>query len=806
MFKYERKAIILALAVSWAAVHGAYGQTIRMGPLRPGEFVRDLAGLLDSDDKQRGHEICAAVSADGIAPVVVVTIKSVQAHSSAGMPFEAFSVLLFDHLKNGAAAASGPEWNKGILLLVSLEDRKVGIELGPGWGHEHYVSARQIKEGQILPLFKRERFSEGIVAGLVALDKLARGEELPRAPSTWWYAPVVLILKGLALVLTVTAIGVGAWYGKQAWGRFFGTRVLFDAVRAGDEERVSKCLKAGAQADSSDVRGTTPIFHASRDGYLEIVILLLEHDARLNIRTQRGDSPLFQAAQEGYTDVVEVLLAHGAHANAPTKAGVTPVIVASRRGNLDVVELLVKNGAALDAQNNHGLTSLFAAVEKGHEEVASFLLDSGADVNRPTNEGITPLMRSVLTVKKSGDPDILLLLLSHGADVNEITPPPEHTTALMMAVQLSEVDTVKLLLNAGADMDLQYNSEVDSIGLAERKENKVLVSLLKEHKAKGTAEHNMLDAVRRGDLARAAQVLKGKPHHVHVVTAHNQWTSLHLAAMEGNRTMVEFLLSKGADVHAKSKNGQSARDVVPEPGHEELVAFLKDAETSKVGILEAVGAGDQSRVKEILHTMPNQVRITSANKKWTPLHLAVMDGNREMVDLLLANGANMHATNTDGKTPLTIADDNGHEELAALLRGYESDEKENHRFLNAVGAGDIDTVEKELLRTPTRIRVVTANRKWTALHLATMDTNEEMVELLLHNGADVNAANKDGKTSAHHAAGRGNVHILTLLLAHGADLGLKYNGRTPLDRAREMGHTETVDLLTGAESASPSQG
>ena len=116
----------------------------------------------------------------------------------------------------------------------------------------------------------------------------------------------------------------------------------------------------------------------------------------------------------------------------------------------------------------------------------------------------------------------------------------------------------------------------------------------------------------------------------------------------------------------------------------------------------------------------------------TPLHYAVGEGHKKIVELLIAKGADVHEKAKDGTTPLLIATLLGHKEIA---------------------------------------------------------------ELLIAEGANVNAKDMNGLTPLHRATYQGYKEIAELLIAKGADVNAKDDiGYTPVDWAKEN-HPETAELL-----------
>ena len=140
---------------------------------------------------------------------------------------------------------------------------------------------------------------------------------------------------------------------------------------------------------------------------------------------------------------------------------------------------------------------------------------------------------------------------------------------------------------------------------------------------------------------------------------------------------------------------------------------------------------------------------------------------KEVKELLAAFPELVNARNQEGRTLLYGATFLGRKDVVELLLAYGAD-------VNARKTGE----------------------DWTPLLYAVFLEQGAIVELLLANGADVNARFASGSTALHFAAARGRQDLTNSLLAKGADVNAKDNeGQTPLAVAEEEGHTELVELL-----------
>lgn len=191
---------------------------------RPGEreFVSDQAHLISAADKAKIQELGNRLLTDRATPIIVVTIDSMSAFGGGGLRIETFARLLFDQWQIGHAELQGKPWNTGILLLVSKHDRKARIELGAGWRHDEDAQTQRIMNDLMIPKFRQGDYSAGILAGVEALDKMARGLKLPTPPVPAWHYAV--LIGGMALIIfTIVSLirrGMSGW-AWIFWGLVF---------------------------------------------------------------------------------------------------------------------------------------------------------------------------------------------------------------------------------------------------------------------------------------------------------------------------------------------------------------------------------------------------------------------------------------------------------------------------------------------------------------------------------------------------------------------------------------------------------
>ncbi len=272
-----------------------------------------------------------------------------------------------------------------------------------------------------------------------------------------------------------------------------GDTALGRALAGNHVETASLLLEAGAEPDVKGRDGATALMLASRLGHAKLVERLLQAGANPNARNLRGDGPLGIAAAQNLPGIVRLLLQEGANPNATDNQGTSALMRTSDPG---VARSLSRAGARVDATDWAGFTPLMLLASgetvppgfNGNERrrgrpwdptgTIQVLLDRGARVDARDAGRRTALILANIDSRKSDvRPDVLRLLLDFGADLD--ARDGDGWNALLYAVSHGDVESVRVLLEGGADVNVRTNpGSASALDIAVKNSQGEVVKLL----------------------------------------------------------------------------------------------------------------------------------------------------------------------------------------------------------------------------------------------------------------------------------------------------------------------------------------
>ncbi len=493
-----------------------------------------------------------------------------------------------------------------------------------------------------------------------------------------------------------------------------------------------------------------------------------------------SDLRLVEAVKNRNRQAVRLLLEQHLDVNTAQADGATALAWAAHRDDLEAADLLIRAGARVNAANDYGVTPLSLACTNGNAAMAGKLLQAGANPNAAQWTGETPLM----TCARTGSVDAVKLLLAHGADANAETR--RGQTALMWAVAQKRPEIARALVEHGADVNSR-SRRLEGFTPA-------------QYFTYGVHEHvpGEPDKFDVGDV------------HPDPAASQGGVTPLMFAARVGDLDSARILLATGANLNDAAPAYGNALVVASVNGHEALATFLLD-KGADTNVADGYGfTALHYALREGIMAIGMSRPRTPADRFWLRHNMP------ELVQALLAHEANPNVRVGKGFPPFNYlpfarGDINVLPHLrqpgaTPFLLAAASADIGSMRALVASGADSLLATEEGT----TPLMVAAGLGKREDLTKEEEKNALEAVQLAVEWGADVNAANRDGRTALLGATYLGANTIIQFLADRGANLNAqnKY-GQTALGVAQgdppsdasdrrfrgARAHKTTADLL-----------
>ena len=203
----------------------------------------------------------------------------------------------------------------------------------------------------------------------------------------------------------------------------------------------------------------------------------MEEAVTMKTDNEEQNMELIAAADQGDLTRVETLLAEGADVHATNANGVTPLIAAAYRNHVDVAKVLIEAGADVNVQDNTQQSAYLISTSDGYLEMLRLTLAHGADVHSLDSYNGTGLIRAA----DRGHVEIVEELLQTDIEIDHVNR--LGWTALLEAIILGDggprhTETVRLLVEAGADVNLADGEGVTPLEHARRRGYDEMVSIM----------------------------------------------------------------------------------------------------------------------------------------------------------------------------------------------------------------------------------------------------------------------------------------------------------------------------------------
>ncbi|MDP0561745.1 MAG: ankyrin repeat domain-containing protein [Candidatus Endonucleobacter sp. (ex Gigantidas childressi)] len=433
---------------------------------------------------------------------------------------------------------------------------------------------------------------------------------------------------------------------------------------------------------------------------LATVKLLLKNGAKTDHKDVNGDIPLAYAAGYGNLNMVKLLFKNTVDVHAVNEDGFGALHHAAERGRKEIVEFLLEKGLIIDAKTNSGYTAFQLACRDGYQKTAELLLEKTDEVT------IDYLTESMRIACDTAHKHIIEFLLSKGARLDgvmqrcsfsDVVPFPLHT-----AIMSNQVGVVKYLLEQGAKVNIENKAGKCPLLVAAQNGHKGIIKLLLGYNAYVDAHDMELVQSIMGmdDLDLFKSVFENIDWN-DILFAHGI-DCLKLAVASGDCQLIKYLsLEKNMDISDKpdlvlvailANNFETVKCLI-----DDLGADINDTSSILGSPIEV--AINSHNAMMVDHLIKHGVKIDKASSPrllllavsqkncsviqclidhkalinegiagLSPLHVAVMMEDMNVIKCLCENGADINNKHDNNSSPFDMAEHYGQKEIVTYFK------------------------------------------------------------------------------------------------------------------------------------------
>ena len=478
-----------------------------------------------------------------------------------------------------------------------------------------------------------------------------------------------------------------------------------DAAMRGDLAAVGALVAKKADVNAPQGDGATALHWAAYRGNREMLEVLLRAGANPKAANRAGSTPLWLASINGDAGIIGALLAAGADANEKLPLGRTPLMAAARTGSVEAMTVLIDRGADVNAKETlRGTTPLMWAADEGHEAAVQLLARRGADLtarSNPATRGRGPALGKANDPRKAVAAQGAALAAGRALDLGQLNAiangrgaapqgrrgggagaraggaggandadddagfnpfrRPEPTdggelTALVYATRSNDLETVKVLLEAGADVNQVTGYGWSPLLVATQNRYYKLAAYLIERGANPNLPN------------------KGGWNPLYLATDNRNIENGDYPVRKGDMDHLDFikLLLDKADVNARLKDSTETRTVFTNQWLDEngATAFLRASQSGDLELMKLLLArGADPKIPTALGVTPLHVAagvgwVEGITYEWSPA------ATHEAVKMLLGLGLDANAQADTGRVALHGAAHKGRADVIQILADH----------------------------------------------------------------------------------------------------------------------------------------